>query len=147
MKNHWNRNVNQNIVLVSIESLIEIRDEFETKVRVLLEKKDDKVRRTLPIDDSWWIIRSERVYTTSVSNFIQKLKMFMISDRLFTFFSYQFSKKKTIKPEELEKYGVTMKSSGEVTLETEYEKIKKIDIENWENVRGPRPWEEQPVKN
>lgn len=29
-----------------------------------------------------------------------------------------------------------MKKPGEVTLETEYEKIKEIDIDNWENVRG-----------
>lgn len=29
-----------------------------------------------------------------------------------------------------------MKQTGEVTLETEYEKIKEIDIEHWENVRG-----------
>lgn len=32
--------------------------------------------------------------------------------------------------------GVKMKEFGEVTLETEYEKIKEIDIDNWENVRG-----------
>lgn len=39
-------------------------------------------------------------------------------------------------PEELDKIGVKMKDTGTVTLETEYEKIKKIDIENWEMVRG-----------
>lgn len=31
-----------------------------------------------------------------------------------------------------------MKGDGEVTLETEYEKIKEIDIEHWENVRGEK---------
>lgn len=41
-----------------------------------------------------------------------------------------------MRPEELEKAGVTMKDVGEVTLETEYEKVKKIDIEDWEMVRG-----------
>lgn len=30
----------------------------------------------------------------------------------------------------------------EVTLESTYEEIQKIDIDNWENKRGPRPWEE-----
>jgi cytochrome c oxidase assembly protein subunit 16 len=49
---------------------------------------------------------------------------------------YQFSKKVTLKPEELEKAGVDMKETGEVTLETEFEKVKKIDIDNWEMVRG-----------
>lgn len=29
-----------------------------------------------------------------------------------------------------------MKVTGEVTLETEYEKIKDIDIDDWEMVRG-----------
>lgn len=58
-------------------------------------------------------------------------------------FRYTFSKKKTIRPDELESVGVKMKESGDVTLETEYEKIKEIDIEHWDNIRGPRPWEEQ----
>lgn len=35
-----------------------------------------------------------------------------------------------------------MKKPGEVTLETEFEKIKKLDIDNWDQKRGPRPWEE-----
>lgn len=35
-----------------------------------------------------------------------------------------------------------MKKPGEVTLETEYEKIQKLDLDNWTQVRGPRPWEE-----
>lgn len=46
----------------------------------------------------------------------------------------------------MEKLGIKMKGAGEVTLETEYEKIKEINIDDWENIRGPRPWEEQPVK-
>lgn len=40
-----------------------------------------------------------------------------------------------------------MKSTGEVTLETEYDKITKIDIDTWEMVRGPRPWEESEIKS
>ncbi|KAL9954466.1 hypothetical protein ACROYT_G042007 [Oculina patagonica] len=32
----------------------------------------------------------------------------------------------------------------EVTLEDAYEDLtKKLDIDTWENKRGPRPWEEQ----
>lgn len=55
---------------------------------------------------------------------------------------YQFSRNSTITPAEMEKHGIKMKKPGEVTLETEYEKIKNLDIDNWEQVRGPRPWEE-----
>lgn len=29
-----------------------------------------------------------------------------------------------------------MKKEGEVTLETEFEKVKKLDIDNWEPIRG-----------
>lgn len=35
-----------------------------------------------------------------------------------------------------------MKKPGEVSLETEFEKMQNIDIDTWEQVRGPRPWEE-----
>lgn len=42
----------------------------------------------------------------------------------------------TLRPDELDKIGVKMKKPEDVTLEGEYEKFKKIDIENWENVRG-----------
>lgn len=41
---------------------------------------------------------------------------------------------------EVQKEGIEMKEP--VTLEEEYEKIKELDIDNWENVRIPRPWEE-----
>lgn len=35
------------------------------------------------------------------------------------------------------------KTVKHVDVEEEYEKtMKKLDIENWENKRGPRPWEE-----
>ncbi|XP_063145903.1 cytochrome c oxidase assembly protein COX16 homolog, mitochondrial [Candoia aspera] len=29
-----------------------------------------------------------------------------------------------------------------VTLESEYEKIKNASFDEWKNIRGPRPWEE-----
>lgn len=38
-----------------------------------------------------------------------------------------------------------MKKPGEVTLETEYEKTRAMNIDDWEQVRGPRPWEESPT--
>lgn len=92
------------------------------------------------------------------NNFCNKNHIFLLR--------YTFSKKLTLKPDEVEKAGVKMKQTGEVTLETEYEKIKEIDIEHWENVRGkahtseisfisnsdiiyflgPRPWEEVGTK-
>lgn len=28
-----------------------------------------------------------------------------------------------------------------VTVEAVFEEIKTLDIDNWENKRGPRPWE------
>lgn len=51
-------------------------------------------------------------------------------------FRYEYSNKSTISAEELEKEGIFMKKPGEVTLETEYEKVKSIDIDNWESVRS-----------
>ncbi|GFX11243.1 uncharacterized protein TNCV_1893831 [Trichonephila clavipes] len=58
---------------------------------------------------------------------------------------YEFRRNELLKPESLEKLGIKKK---EVTLEEEFEKYKQIDINNWENIRGPRPWEEpQPQNN
>uniref|UniRef100_A0A1B0BP32 Uncharacterized protein n=1 Tax=Glossina palpalis gambiensis TaxID=67801 RepID=A0A1B0BP32_9MUSC len=45
----------------------------------------------------------------------------------------------TVTPEEMELVGVNMKKAEDVTIEREFEKIKKFDIENWENIRGPIP--------
>nr|XP_012214443.1 PREDICTED: cytochrome c oxidase assembly protein COX16 homolog, mitochondrial [Linepithema humile] len=44
--------------------------------------------------------------------------------------------------DELEKKGIEMKQPEEITLEKEYEKLKKADLDNWKNVRIPRPWKE-----
>lgn len=63
--------------------------------------------------------------------------------REFAQLRYQFSQKSTLTRAEFDKIGIKMKKPGEVTLETEYEKIKNLDIDNWEQVRGPRPWEEK----
>ncbi|XP_015185946.1 PREDICTED: cytochrome c oxidase assembly protein COX16 homolog, mitochondrial [Polistes dominula] len=43
---------------------------------------------------------------------------------------------------EAKKLGIEVKKPGEVTLESEYEKVKQMNIDNWKNVRIPRPWEE-----
>ncbi|BFF89343.1 cytochrome c oxidase assembly protein COX16 homolog mitochondrial [Drosophila madeirensis] len=56
---------------------------------------------------------------------------------------YQYSKKQPVTPDEMKKYGVSMKKRQEVTLETEYDKVKTVNIDEWENKRGPRPWEEE----
>ncbi|KAH8311290.1 hypothetical protein KR044_005457 [Drosophila immigrans] len=63
----------------------------------------------------------------------------------FSSLRYQYAKKQPVSPEEMKKFGVQMKKRDEVTLETEYDKVKSIDIENWSNKRGPRPWEEEGV--
>lgn len=41
-----------------------------------------------------------------------------------------------------EMYAKMKKTSDQITLEEEYEKVKEMDIDNWEQKRGPRPWEE-----
>ncbi|XP_001359901.2 cytochrome c oxidase assembly protein COX16 homolog, mitochondrial [Drosophila miranda] len=56
---------------------------------------------------------------------------------------YQYSKKQPVTPDEMKKYGVNMKKRQEVTLETEYDKVRAVNIDEWENKRGPRPWEEE----
>ncbi|XP_050304040.1 cytochrome c oxidase assembly protein COX16 homolog, mitochondrial [Anthonomus grandis grandis] len=64
----------------------------------------------------------------------------------FTKLRYEFKKVSPVSHEEAKKMGVEMKKPGEVTLEGEYEKLKSMDIDNWEQVRGPRPWEETAEK-
>ncbi|XP_046650831.1 cytochrome c oxidase assembly protein COX16 homolog, mitochondrial-like isoform X2 [Daphnia pulicaria] len=55
---------------------------------------------------------------------------------------YRFRRNKFLDKEEAEKWGILKKDKSEVTLETEFEKVKQIDISDWENKRGPRPWEQ-----
>ncbi|XP_045106550.1 cytochrome c oxidase assembly protein COX16 homolog, mitochondrial-like isoform X1 [Portunus trituberculatus] len=80
----------------------------------------------------WRVFWSERV--CSAQDWIQTLRSG--KDR------YDFRTRRTISKEDAEKMGIKMKDAQEVTLESEYEKIAQIDTSNWENVRGPRPWEE-----
>ncbi|XP_046650829.1 cytochrome c oxidase assembly protein COX16 homolog, mitochondrial-like isoform X1 [Daphnia pulicaria] len=60
----------------------------------------------------------------------------------FTENRYRFRRNKFLDKEEAEKWGILKKDKSEVTLETEFEKVKQIDISDWENKRGPRPWEQ-----
>lgn len=40
------------------------------------------------------------------------------------------------------------KKPGKIDLEEEYKKtIDELDIEHWENKRGPRPWEQEQQQN
>ncbi|CAB3244574.1 unnamed protein product [Arctia plantaginis] len=67
--------------------------------------------------------------------------------REWTQIRYQFSRVKGVSKEEAEKMGLHKEKT--VTLEKTYEEIQKLDIDNWENKRGPRPWEtpaQQPKK-
>ncbi|KAF9796810.1 hypothetical protein SFRURICE_002987 [Spodoptera frugiperda] len=59
--------------------------------------------------------------------------------REWTQIRYQFSKVKGVSREEAAKMGLNKEKN--VTLEETYEEIQKLDIDNWENKRGPRPWE------
>ncbi|KAG4069575.1 hypothetical protein HA402_006941 [Bradysia odoriphaga] len=61
--------------------------------------------------------------------------------REFQQIKFKYFRDTSVSPEEITKHGVKMKKTGEVTLETEYDKVSKIDIDNWSNIRGPRPWE------
>ncbi|XP_069806373.1 cytochrome c oxidase assembly protein COX16 homolog, mitochondrial [Dendropsophus ebraccatus] len=38
--------------------------------------------------------------------------------------------------------GMIKNKEKEVTLESEYEKLKDKSFEEWKNIRGPRPWED-----
>ncbi|XP_055306288.1 cytochrome c oxidase assembly protein COX16 homolog, mitochondrial [Sitodiplosis mosellana] len=53
---------------------------------------------------------------------------------------YKYRKVKQVPEEELKSMG--FKPTEQITLEDEYKKVKEMDIENWEQKRGPRPWEE-----
>ncbi|CAL4071249.1 unnamed protein product [Meganyctiphanes norvegica] len=59
----------------------------------------------------------------------------------FTELRYEYRSRKRVSKEEADAYGVKMKDPKEVTLDSEFEKMEKIDYDTWEQVRGPRPWE------
>ncbi|TRY91360.1 hypothetical protein DNTS_008517 [Danionella cerebrum] len=60
--------------------------------------------------------------------------------REFAQIRYDAQAKKTKITPEVE---ALMKSrTKSTTLEEEYEKIQKVDLDGWKNIRGPRPWED-----
>lgn len=59
------------------------------------------------------------------------------------YYRYKYRKVTEANEEELAEFGIHVKRpTEEITLESEYEKLKEMDIDSWEQVRGPRPWEE-----
>jgi hypothetical protein len=55
---------------------------------------------------------------------------------------YEFSTRSPVNPEMAEKYGVKMKKPGEVTLESEFEKLKKVSANRFtSNERVPFSFE------
>ncbi|KAF5279928.1 hypothetical protein FQA39_LY18192 [Lamprigera yunnana] len=62
----------------------------------------------------------------------------------FTKLKFRFGKQQSlIHPDALKKEGIVVKSREEVTLEAQYEKMKKLNLDNWEQIRIPRPWDEE----
>ncbi|KAL3188577.1 hypothetical protein MRX96_022583 [Rhipicephalus microplus] len=59
----------------------------------------------------------------------------------FTSIRYEFRKQEFTR-EVAEKEGIKMKDPEESSIEAVYKEIQSVDIDNWKNIRGPRPWEE-----
>ncbi|XP_044127383.1 cytochrome c oxidase assembly protein COX16 homolog, mitochondrial isoform X1 [Bufo gargarizans] len=60
--------------------------------------------------------------------------------REFTQIRYDVQKlKNTVDPSVA---GVIKNKEKEVSLESEYEKLKEKSFAEWKNIRGPRPWED-----
>jgi cytochrome c oxidase assembly protein subunit 16 len=57
------------------------------------------------------------------------------------FFRYDYRSQTPLSRDEVEEMGVKMKKQSEVSIEKEFDKLQKLDIDTWENKRGPRPWE------
>lgn len=55
---------------------------------------------------------------------------------------YKYRKGEKFNFSDLEEKGIKVKHE-KTDLETEYKKLQQeLKIENWDNVRGPRPWED-----
>ncbi|XP_068215148.1 cytochrome c oxidase assembly protein COX16 homolog, mitochondrial [Palaemon carinicauda] len=55
---------------------------------------------------------------------------------------YDFRNRRSVTKDMADKLGVPMKEPENVTLEAVYSGVSQLDTTNWENKRGPRPWEE-----
>uniref|UniRef100_A0A1B0BLW5 Uncharacterized protein n=1 Tax=Glossina palpalis gambiensis TaxID=67801 RepID=A0A1B0BLW5_9MUSC len=74
---------------------------------------------------------------------VEELNIRMFIKFICSYFTrYKYSRQQSVTPEYIELVGVNLKKPADVTIEREFEKIKKLDTENWENIREPRPWEE-----
>ncbi|CAH0399492.1 unnamed protein product [Chilo suppressalis] len=95
---------------------------------------------------SWSSIRNKLIVTSKKRSFKYGLPfiVFVVGGsfglREWTQIRYEFSQVKGVSKEEAEKMGLHREKN--VSLETVYEDIQKLDIDNWENKRGPRPWED-----
>jgi len=58
---------------------------------------------------------------------------------------YDYRVQTPISREEVEEMGVKMKAKGDISIEKEFAKLQGMDIDTWENKRGPRPWESDEV--
>ncbi|KAI5725470.1 hypothetical protein M8J77_015877 [Diaphorina citri] len=65
--------------------------------------------------------------------------------REFTTLRYEFRRNESLSPAALKEIGIQRKPASESTLEKLYEKEKDVDLDNWTNIRGPRPWEDMSV--
>lgn len=56
---------------------------------------------------------------------------------------YTFRKSRLITVEEAEKAGVRLRPKDfKASIEEEAEKLQEENLDQWENIRGPRPWED-----
>ncbi|CAG9790886.1 unnamed protein product [Diatraea saccharalis] len=96
--------------------------------------------------NNWITLRNTLIATSKKRSFRYGLPfiLFVIGGsfglREWTQIRYQFAQVKGVSREEAEKMG--LHKEKKVSLETVYDDIQKLDIDNWENKRGPRPLEE-----
>ncbi|XP_022198526.1 cytochrome c oxidase assembly protein COX16 homolog, mitochondrial [Nilaparvata lugens] len=84
----------------------------------------------------------------SKSNFFKHAVPFFLTVGLGTLFlkefaslRYEYRKSELLSPQDIK--ALKEITGGKLhTLEEEYEKLKKMDLDNWENKRIPRPWGE-----
>ncbi len=55
---------------------------------------------------------------------------------------YDFRKSKRLKLEEVSEATGLQLRLDRPTIESEVEKLKVEDLDTWQNIRGPRPWED-----
>ncbi|KAF2354913.1 Cytochrome c oxidase assembly protein COX16 [Trinorchestia longiramus] len=55
---------------------------------------------------------------------------------------YDYRSQKRLDREEVRALGIEVKSLSDVTLDSEYKRVAELDLDTWENKRGPRPWED-----